>query len=194
VAVHPPTGLLVLLSERKSALVFYDPARDEESREVRLDRLALLGEEPADKNQGFEGLAFREEAGRPGGGLFYLVHQRAPAMVVAVAFDPARPPDRLGGDSVVQRWKLDKHGDLTAATWVPALERLLVIADERDRLLVLCEDGTVEAEVRLPGTQQEGLCLDGEGTLWVADDRAGLLRFQGALTALRGSLTTGDGA
>ncbi len=192
VAVHSPTGLLVLLSERKSALVVYDRAGGEERREVRFDRRALLGEEPADKNQGFEGLAFREEAGSPGGGLFYLVHQRAPAMVVEIRFDPAQPSDRLGDDSVVRRWKLEKQGDLTAATWVPALERLLVVADARDRLLFLRGDGTPEAEVRLPGTQQEGLCVDGQGTLWVADDRAGLLRFRDALSALRGSIGAGD--
>ncbi len=192
VAVHSPTGQLVLLSERKSALVLYDPARGEERRELRLDRRALLGEEPADKNQGFEGLAFREDLGRAGGGLFYLVHQRAPAMVVAIAFDPERAPDRLGRESVVLRWKVEKQGDLTAAAWVPALERLLVIADERNRLLVLRGDGTREAEVRLPGMQQEGLCVDGQGTLWVADDRAGLLRFRDALSALRTSLGAGD--
>ncbi len=194
VAVHDVTGQLVLISERRSALVLYEPAQGEERREIRLDGPSLLGEAPAEKSHGFEGLAFREDAARPGGGLFYLVHQRAPAMVVAVVFDPARPPERLGGESVVERWKFDGQGDLTGATWSPALGRLLVIADARDRLLVLRPDGTVEAEARLPGAQQEGLCLDGGGTLWVADDRAGLLRFRDALSALRALVLAGDGA
>jgi uncharacterized protein YjiK len=194
VAVHSPTGLLVLLSERKSALVVYDPVRGEERREVRFDRRALLGEEPADKNHGFEGLAFRAEEGGLGGGSFYLVHQAAPAMVVEIDFDPAGTADLLGADRVVRRFKLEKLGDLTAATWVADLERLLVIADARDRLLVLRGDGTLEAEVRLPGVQQEGLCIDGQGTLWIADDRAGLVRYRDALSALRGLVGNGEKA
>jgi len=194
VAIHGPSGRLVLLSERKSVLVVFDPARGEERREVRLDDTALLGQAPLLKNQGFEGLAFREDKALSGGGLFYLVHQRAPAMVVAVTFDPTQPPDHLGAESVATRFRVEGYEDLTAATWVPALERLLVIADARDRLLVLEEDGTLDAEVPLPGAKQEGLCMDGQGSLWVADDRGGLLRFRGALSALRGALQTREGA
>ena len=57
---------------------------------------AILGREPADRNQGFEGLVFREDAGGPGGGVFHLVHQRKPARLVALAFDPAGPARTLG--------------------------------------------------------------------------------------------------
>jgi hypothetical protein len=55
--------------------------------------------------------------------------------------------------------------------------------------VVLKLDGTVESEILLPGEQDEGFCLDGDGDLWVADDRAkSLLRFNGALQAMRASL------
>jgi uncharacterized protein YjiK len=194
VAVHSPSGLVVLLSERKGTLIVFDRAKGQAQREIRLDTQALLGTEPADKNQGFEGLAFREEKGRAGGGVFYLVHQRSPAMVLSVAFDPVRGNDVVGRDAVLARWPLEKRGDLTAATWVEALKRLLVIEDARDRLIFLREDGRVDAEVALPGVQQEGLCLDASGTLWVADDRAGLLRFRGALDVLRSALASRGGA
>jgi uncharacterized protein YjiK len=194
VAVHPRSGLLVLLSERKGALVLFDTAKGQARGEIRLDTRALLGEEPADKNQGFEGLAFREDKGRPGGGIFYLVHQRSPAMVVSLAFDPARGKNVVGGEAVLDRFKLEGRGDLTAATWVEPLKRLVVIEDARDRLLFVRDDGRPEAEIPLPGVQQEGLCLDASGTLWVADDRAGLLRFPGALAVLRSALASREGA
>jgi len=188
VAVHPRSGSLFLLSEKKSELVFYDPTTSAERTRWRLDDAALLGEEPRAKNQGFEGLAFHEQPSRPGGGLLYLVHQRSPAMVVVVAFDPEDTAGPLAAEVVVDRWRLEGHEDLTAATWVPSLGRLLVVADARDRILVVREDGSVEAEVVLPGLQQEGLSMDDGGTLWVADDRGGLLRFAGALPALTASL------
>lgn len=188
VAVHGPTGNLVLLSEKKAALVLYDPAGGAEKKRWLLDEAGLLGEQPLEKNQGFEGLAFREVPGKPGGGIFYLTHQRAPALVVAIAFDPEAAPGRLGAEAVVDRWRVEGYEDLTAATWVKSLDRLLVIADARDRILVLRPDGTVEAHVVLPGLQQEGLAIDGKGDLVVADDRGGLLRFPGALAALESAL------
>ena len=195
VVVHPNSGHLFLLAEIQSELILYDPVAHEERRRWRLDRAGLLGEPPGERNQGFEGLAFREEASRPGGGVLYLIHQRAPAMVVAIAFDPARPGGELGAEVVVERLAPPGYTDLTAATYVPTLDRLLVIADARDRIVALRADGTVEAEVVLPGLQQEGLCFDGAGRLWVADDRGGLLRFDGALAALEGSLgARGDAA
>ena len=102
---------------------------------------------------------------------------------------PATPSGTIGAGAVRERWRLDGHVDLTAAAFVPTLERLLVISDKNDRLLIVNLDGRVEAEAALPGLQQEGLCLDAEGTLWVADDRAGMLhRLPGALQALERGL------
>jgi uncharacterized protein YjiK len=190
VVFHPPSGKLMLLSEKKSQLLLFDPETRRVLRKWKLDAAALLGKEPGDKNQGFEGLAFREQAGRPGGGLFYVAHQRMPSTVVVIAFDTQAPEKLLTAEAVLDRFKLEGFKDLTAATWVPGLDRLLVIADEKDRLLVVRPDGTLAAEVALPGIQQEGLCFDAAGNLWVADDRGGLLRFDGALSALAAHLRT----
>jgi len=184
VAVHP-NGSLLLLAENSAELILYDAESRKETRRWTLDTSALLGEKPAAKAHGFEGLAFRADSGAPGGAWLYLVHQRGPAMVVAMAFDPSRAPGPLGADAVKARWKIEGHQDVTAATYVPSLDRLLVIADAEDRILVLGLDGRVQAEIVLPGLQQEGLCFDSKGTLWVADDRAGqVVRYPGALAAL----------
>jgi uncharacterized protein YjiK len=178
---HPPTGLLVLLSEKKGELVAWDPVPRRERARWPIQAAAVLGQEPGERNQGFEGLAFRPEPGRPGGGVFYLVHQRAPALVVGLAFDPSLPPAPLGASAVVARFGLPPHQDLTAATWVSSLGRLLVVSDQDDRLMVVSPSGTIDAELTLPGLRQEGLALDGRGDLWVADDRGGLLRFPAGL-------------
>ena len=82
VTVYTPTGDLVLLSEQKGELILYDPVAHQEKKRWTMDAAAVLGEEPGEKNQGFEGISFRPEAGRKGGGIFYLSHQRTPAMVV----------------------------------------------------------------------------------------------------------------
>ena len=180
VALHAPTGRLVLLSEKKGELVVLDPVSGKKTGRFKLDARALLGETGVDPNQGFEGLAFRTEAGRPGGGIFYLVHQRKPAMLVAIAFDPLATSGSLGVESLVSRTAVGNRDDLTAVTYEPSLDRLFVIADSKDRLAMFGLAGEEQAEIVLPGVQQEGLSFDAQGNLWIADDRAGLLVFRGA--------------
>ena len=101
VTVHEPSGRLVLLAEKKGELVVWDPGSGSETARFSLDVPAILGREPADRNQGFEGIVFRPEAGRPGGGVFHLVHQRKPARLVTLAFDPTGPGRTLGAADVL---------------------------------------------------------------------------------------------
>jgi uncharacterized protein YjiK len=189
VAVHGPTGDLVLLSEKSSELILYDPTSHQEKKRWQMDAAAILGEEPGDKNQGFEGIAFRAERNRRGGGIFYLAHQRTPAMVVALQCDPAAPSGRLGAEAVLGRWSLEPHEDLTAVTYVPSIDRILVLTDKSDRIMVLTGSGTIESEIEVPGEQQEGLTVDAKGDIWLADDKdKSLLRLPGGLRALEGHL------
>jgi uncharacterized protein YjiK len=192
VALHAPSGRLVLLAEKKGELVVWDPVARAETARFALDAAALLGREPADRNQGFEGLAFRPEAGRPGGGVFHLVHQRRPARLVSIAFDPTAAARTLGAEDLVDSRSLRPFEDLTAVAWSERLGRLLVVAESADRLLVVGLDGAVERSVALPGARQEGLALDDAGTLWVADERLGLLRLDGAEATVEALAERGD--
>jgi uncharacterized protein YjiK len=193
VTVHIPSGRLVLLAEKKGELVVWDPATASETARYVLDLAGILGREPADRNQGFEGIVFRAEAGRPGGGVFHLVHQRKPARLVALAFDPTSPARVLGASDVLSRHPLRPYEDLTGIAWSERLGRLLVIAESADRLLVVSPDGAIDADEPLPGGQQEGLALGPDGALWVADERLGLLRFPGAAEALEAVLAAETG-
>ena len=194
VTVHEPSGRLVLLSEKKGEIVVWDPATSTETARFPIDLAAVLGREPAEKNQGFEGIVFRPEAGRPGGGVFHLVHQRKPARLVTLVFDPAGGARTLSASDVVSRHSLKPYDDLTAVTWSERLGRLLVIADSADRLLVVSPDGAIDADEALPGAQQEGLALGPDGALWVADEKQGLLRFPGAEEALAAALAAETGS
>ena len=180
VALHTPSGRLVLLSEKKGELIVFDPMAGRPTGRFKIDAAALLGEPTVDKNQGFEGLAFRPDATKPGGGVFYLVHQRSPALMVTLVFDPLKSTGSIGAAAVLSRTKIGDREDLTAVTYDSALDRLFVIADSKDRIAMLGVGGAEEAEVVLPGVQQEGLTFDSAGNLWIADDRAGLLLFRGA--------------
>ena len=183
VTVHTPSGDLVLLAEVTAELILVDAASLREKGRLRLDVAQIVGQREKGRD-GFEGVAFREERGKPGGGVFYLAHQRGPAMLIALAFDPAGGKT-VGGEAVLARWKLEGHRDLTAVSWSAALDRLLVVADAEDELLMIDTEGRVRGQVSLPGVQQEGVCLDPAGDLWVADDRAArVVRHAGAQAEL----------
>jgi uncharacterized protein YjiK len=180
---HPPSGMLVLLVENPPGLVVYDAAAHKEARRIALDTAGLLGRAPeGGKARGFEGLAFRAEAGRPGGGAFYLAHQRSPATVVAAAFDPLQAAT-VGKDAVVGRWPMDPFRHLTAISYDAGRDRFLLIAD--GRVAVIGKDGKTESQSgMLPMANPEGLCLDEAGTLWIADDPTGLLRVPEGVAGL----------
>jgi uncharacterized protein YjiK len=185
VAAHPPTGWLLLLDEQKSELTAYDPATQKPTKRWRLDRAALVGQASGAANAGFEGLAFRPEDGLPSGGVFYLAHQRDPAMLIAITLDVTGTATTVGADAVVGRWPLPGHGDITAVTFVPALGRMVVVADKEDQLLVIGDDGSVLSLIPLPGQQQEGVAVDPAGNLWIADDQdKSLLKMDAAVPAM----------
>ena len=184
VAYHPPTGGLLLVSESKSELILFDPAAGKERKRWKINTPALLGATPTEANQGFEGLAFRLDPSRPGGGIVYLSHQRAPAAIVGVAFD-TNGSGPIDASTVVSRFNMTGYDDLTALQYVPSIDRLVVIADSKERLLILGPDGAVQDEVPIPGEQQEGLAFDASGAMWIADDKdKSVLKVPGALAAL----------
>jgi hypothetical protein len=91
--------------------------------------------------------------------------------------------------AVVSRWNITGHDDLTAVDYVPAIDRVVVIADSDDRLLVLGPDGTVENDVPIPGQQQEGVAFDASGAMWIADDKdKSVLRLHEGLLGLQSHL------
>jgi uncharacterized protein YjiK len=112
------------------------------------------------------------------------VHQRKPARLVALAFDPSGEPRTNGAADVTGRHGLKSYEDLTAVSWSETLGRLLVIAESDDTLLLVSPAGTITGTMALPGQRQEGLALDPDGALWVADDRAGLFKIPGALPTI----------
>jgi uncharacterized protein YjiK len=193
VTVHVPSGQLILLAEKKGELVVWDPSSASETGRFGLDVAAILGREPADRNQGFEGIVFRAQAGRPGGGVFHLVHQRKPARLVTLTFDPLAGERTLGAADVLARHALKPYDDLTAVTWSERLGRLLVIAESADRLLVVSPDGAIDVDEPLAGGKQEGFAIGPDGALFVADEKLGLLRFPGAEGVLAAALAAETG-
>ncbi len=199
VAFHPPSGKLIILNEKKGELLVTDAQTGTVTGRFMLDAASLLGPAAGGKNEGFEGLAFRPVPGEPGGGIFYLVHQKEPAALLAIAFDPTAPGGIIGSAAKRGLREMPGRDDLTAVTVMPDRERLAVIAHHR--ILIMSLEGDEEFDFSIPGSHQEGIAFDAGGDLWIAQDRSpepqpnpidqpGLLRFKGALAIIEKELAS----
>ena len=197
VAFHSPSGKLVILNEKKGELLVTDPQTGTVTGRFKLDAAALLGDQAAGKNEGFEGLAFRAVPGERGGGVFYLVHQRDPAALLSIAFDLSGAEGTIGASAKRGLRELQGRDDLTAVTVMPGGERLAIIAHHR--VIVTDLEGAEEMDFPLPGSHQEGIAFDAAGSLWIAQDRSpdpkpsvidhsGLLIYKGVLETIEKEL------
>ncbi len=185
VAVDEGSGLILLLSEQSSKILVFDPQTRKTVGTWKLDRAGLLGREPSENNSGFEGLAVNPGPSKDGKLTLYLTHQAKPAMLVAVRVPLVRGSQTISAQHVQDSFSWKGYSDLTAVTCVPGSSQILVLSEKYDSLLLVDPAGRLNRVFTVGGRQQEGVCFDDEGTLWIADDRAALLRYDGALRKLR---------
>ena len=145
-----PSGRLVLLAEKKGDLVVWDPGSASEVARFPIDTVAVLGKEPADRNQGFEGLAFREDTGsRAAAPSTWCTRESRAPRGAQLRSRGTGAHDRSRGRG--RAACAEPYEDLTAVAWCEALGRLLVIAESDDRLLLVSPAGTVtEGAGRFP--------------------------------------------
>ncbi|MCD6119150.1 SdiA-regulated domain-containing protein [bacterium] len=125
---------------------------------------------------GFEGITFRPMKGMPLGGVYYLANQDDPTCVVKVVLpekgcETGTEPPKI---KIQQMFKGEQInlGDLmyyeeSGKLWLShAWQNLLEIIDP--------DSGETLRWELMPGCAQEGITIDGEGRLWIAQDVGGV--------------------
>ena len=57
------------------------------------------------------------------------------------------------------------------------LKQLMLISDKHDSLILLSTDGKTRASYKLPGKNQEGITMDSEGYLYIAEDSGDIIKY-----------------
>lgn len=172
IAYSPFSGLLYVAIEGEEVILEVDPETLEAGRDIPINRLfegkLLLSPE----GNGIEGITFVPAADGSPTGSFYLVNQSDkldgtdPSIVFEVEIDDkAREPQAR----IVRYFSLGIT-DLSGIHYVSSNRRLLIVSDDNNLLLEVSLDGQVLATYLLPGKKQEGVTLDGDGSLYVAQD------------------------
>lgn len=188
ITTNPASGLLYVIDEKAGTILELDPNRLEVQRRFTI-KTAPGYRHPATikNNRGFEAITFVANPAHPFGGSFFLAnHGRitdnaadlARVYEVAVPIhsnnNPEQSPDQSA--TIIRSFTLGIT-DLSGLHHDDNAGLLYLISDAHDRLILLTSDGAEQASYTLPGKNQEGITLDAEGYLYIAEDSGDIIKY-----------------
>jgi len=123
-------------------------------------------------------------ASHPHGGTFYVANQsfsldpedEMSALVeLEVSLRGGPAPDRKA--RIIKYFRLDVI-DISGLCYDAARNRLLACGDANNVLLVMTLDGRTDRIYAFAGDNQEGLAMDDEGFMYVAQDTGGIIKIR----------------
>jgi hypothetical protein len=197
----PSSGLLYVAVEGREKILEVDPDRLAVRREFGIPRRHEGRMLLKPGGQGIEAIAFVPDAGHPEGGTFFVSNQgfrlddREDGSVILELSVPLR--------SATNTVRVLRHVfpgviDLAAMHYDKPTDRLLIVSDATDTLTAYTRDLKPVQSWRLPGRDQEGLTLDPDDYMYIAQDSGGILKLKWrrekpAGTALNGSSRLREG-
>ena len=183
ITCDPATGRLYIGVEGDEKILEIDPDSFQVMRTFPIDRRFedRLVLKPG--GQGIEAMAFVPDPTHPEGGVFYVANQafRLDDPEDGSAILALHVPLRSGADGdaarVTEYLPMDVI-DLSALHFDPVSGHLLVVSDATNVLLVVDLSGRILRTWAFPGANQEGLAIDADEQMYVAQDSGGILRVR----------------
>jgi uncharacterized protein YjiK len=181
VTVDPATGLLYVAVEGEERIFEVAPDGLEPGREFQLPReqdgVVLFRE----GGQGIESLTFVPDPAHPEGGTFFVANQ---------TFDDTAEGDRSfvveaqlplvsgGAEAAILKWFHVPFIDLSGLYYDPGTGHLLLIGDALNLIMECTTDGEVVGVWALTGDNQEGVTMDADGMMYIAQDSGGIIKIR----------------
>ena len=186
ITCDPATGLLYIAVEGEEQILEVDPQTLTMLRQFTIDRTFRGQVRLRGGGEGVEGLTFVPQANHPEGGTFFMTNQ---------AFSLSDPEDtsalcrlelplRSGkgqGEKLIGRivqYTAMPIIDMSALHYDAAGGHLFVACDADNVLLEMTLTGTILRTWALPGNDQEGLTVDDEDHLYIAQDSGGIIKLK----------------
>jgi uncharacterized protein YjiK len=182
ITFNPATGLVYIGVEGQEKILELDPDRLEVMREFTIPRTYKGATVMKEGGQGIEALAFLPDPKHPHGGTFLVANQ---CFNLALTEDgsaifelnvPLR--DKNATTAEIVRMIPMPITDLSAICVDHKTGKLLVVSDNTDTLLEMTVAGKVERAWTLPGRDQEGLAIDPNDNLYIAQDCGGVIQLK----------------
>ena len=182
IAVVPETGLLYIGIEGEDVLLEFDPERGEVTRRFPINREFkgdhnFLQKQTDRYDNGIESLAFVPDKNHPEGGTFYVGNQWDPPMIMEVLI-PLKSSRAAEAKAKIIRVLPFKMNDPAAMYYDLVTKRLNIVSDADNILVEVTLDGKMVKQYAFLGNEQEGICRDDEGYLYIAQDLGGIIKVK----------------
>jgi len=182
ITVDPATGLLYIVIEGEDVILEFDPNTRTVTRRFPVNRRYgrnpnFLQKQVKAYDNGIESLVFVPQARHPEGGTFYAGNQWDPPciMEILVPLKSSRAPEAEAKILRVLPLKID---DPAAMYYDPSKKLLNIVSDADNILVEATLRGRRIRQYAFPGDNQEGLCRDDEGYLYIAQDSGGIIKIK----------------
>ncbi|MCD6515814.1 MAG: SdiA-regulated domain-containing protein [Candidatus Aminicenantes bacterium] len=173
ISVNPESGFLYIIKEGDDVILEFDPDQKEVTRTFPLNRMYGGDPEYIRKTEGYdnglESIEFIPDSTHPEGGTFYLGNQWDPPCIMEVLI-PLKTCKEKTCEARILR-VLPLQLDDPAAMHFDSRSGLLNIVSDADNILVEIDlKGKIIKEYAFLGDGQEGITIDKEGYLYIAQD------------------------
>ena len=181
ITCDPATGLLYVAVEGKEQIIELDPEDFALRRTFQLNRVVAGKAVLKEGGQGIEGIAFVPDAEHPEGGFFYVVNQgielaaEEDLSAVCEVVLPLRSSSK-GATVSIQRYFEPGFIDVYGLHYDANNDVLILIGDAVNGIFYARRSGELLAGHALPGDNQEGIAVDADGNLYIAQDSGGIIK------------------
>jgi hypothetical protein len=182
ITLVPETGLLYIAAEGEDVIIEFDPIRGEVTRRFPINRTFdgnadFLQKKRNEFDNGIESMAFVPDPRHPEGGTFYVGNQWDPPMIMEVLV-PLKSSRAAEAEARIIRVLPFKMDDPGAMYYDPETGLLNVVSDADNILVEITLSGRLVKQYAFLADNQEGLCRDDEGYLYIAQDTGGIIKVK----------------
>ena len=182
VAIVPETGLVYVAAEGEDVVLEFDPVRGKVTRRFPINRAFegdpnFLKKMTDEFDNGIEAMAFVPDPEHPEGGTFYIGNQWEPSVLMEVLV-PLKSSRTYEAEARIIRVLPFKMDDPAAMYYDPETQLLNVVSDADNILVEITLDGKLVRQYAFLGNDQEGICPDDEGYLYIAQDTGEIIKVK----------------
>ncbi len=182
VTIVPETGLVYVAVEGDDVILEFDPVGGEVTRRFPINRTFngdpnFLKKQTDEFDNGIESMTFVPDPDHPEGGTFYVGNQWNPSVIMEVLV-PLKSSRVLEEEARIIRVLPFKMDDPAAMYYDPEKRLLNVVSDADNILVEITLDGKLVRQYAFVGNDQEGVCVDDEGFLYITQDTGEVIKVK----------------
>lgn len=181
ITCDPATGLLYVAVEGEEKIIELDPEDFATRREFFIERTFAGKAVLKAGEQGIEGITFVPDSEHPEGGVFYVVNQGinlAAAEDLSAVCEVILPlkSSSKGATVSIQRYFEPGFIDVSGLHYDAEADLLVLIGDAVNGIFYARRTGELVGGYALPGDNQEGITIDADGNVYIAQDSGGIIK------------------